>query len=148
MLVAKVAEPTQAFLEFEAAELAPVMAKPEQPAEPEVGPTPEEWIQRVEDGNARKESLNPKGDVIKQYDSIKAKYPETILFFRLGDFYETFGADAITTSKVTGIILTSRTGKDGSTIALAGFPHHQLDSYLPKMIRAGFRVAVCEQQGK
>ncbi len=82
---------------------------------------------------------------MKQYNSIKAKYPETILFFRMGDFFETFGPDAITTSKVTGIVLTKRGNGSASEIELAGFPHHQLDAYLPKMIRAGYRVAVCEQ---
>ncbi len=82
---------------------------------------------------------------MKQYNSIKAKYPETILFFRMGDFFETFGDDAVTTAKVTGIVLTKRGSGSASEIALAGFPHHQLDSYLPKMIRAGYRVAVCEQ---
>lgn len=83
--------------------------------------------------------------LMKQYYSIKAKYPETILFFRMGDFFETFGEDAITTAKVTGIILTKRGSGSASEIELAGFPHHQLDTYLPKMIRAGYRVAVCEQ---
>ncbi len=83
--------------------------------------------------------------LMKQYFSIKEKYPETILFFRMGDFFETFGADAITTSKVTGIVLTKRGAGSASEIELAGFPHHQLDNYLPKMIRAGYRVAVCEQ---
>jgi DNA mismatch repair protein MutS len=90
-----------------------------------------------------------KGDkrtpLMKQYYSIKAKYPETILFFRMGDFFETFGEDAIVTAKVTGIILTKRGSGSASEIELAGFPHHQLDTYLPKMIRAGYRVAVCEQ---
>ncbi len=83
--------------------------------------------------------------LMKQYNSIKAKYPETILFFRMGDFFETFGPDAITTAKVTGIVLTKRGNGSASEIELAGFPHHQLDAYLPKMIRAGYRVAVCEQ---
>lgn len=82
---------------------------------------------------------------MKQYYSIKAKYPDTILFFRMGDFFETFGEDAIITAKVTGIILTKRGNGSASEIELAGFPHHQLDTYLPKMIRAGYRVAVCEQ---
>jgi DNA mismatch repair protein MutS len=82
---------------------------------------------------------------MKQYNSIKAKYPETILFFRMGDFFETFGPDAIVTAKVTGIVLTKRGNGSASEIELAGFPHHQLDAYLPKMIRAGYRVAVCEQ---
>jgi DNA mismatch repair protein MutS len=83
--------------------------------------------------------------LMKQYNSIKAKYPETVLFFRMGDFFETFGPDAIITSKVTGIVLTKRGSGSASEIELAGFPHHQLDAYLPKMIRAGYRVAVCEQ---
>ncbi len=82
---------------------------------------------------------------MKQYNSIKAKYPETILFFRMGDFFETFGPDAVITAKVTGIVLTKRGNGSASEIELAGFPHHQLDAYLPKMIRAGYRVAVCEQ---
>ena len=75
--------------------------------------------------------------LMKQYHSIKAKYPETVLFFRMGDFFETFGEDAVTTSKVTGIVLTKRGNGSASEVELAGFPHHQLDSYLPKMIRAG-----------
>ncbi|HET6511681.1 MAG TPA: DNA mismatch repair protein MutS, partial [Candidatus Kapabacteria bacterium] len=98
------------------------------------------------------ETTAPKADksdkqtpLMKQYYSIKAKYPDTILFFRMGDFFETFGEDAITTAKVTGIILTKRGSGSASEIELAGFPHHQLDTYLPKMIRAGYRVAVCEQ---
>ncbi|MEP7233887.1 MAG: DNA mismatch repair protein MutS [Ignavibacteriota bacterium] len=83
--------------------------------------------------------------LMKQYTSIKAKYPDTILFFRMGDFFETFGEDAITTAKVTGIALTKRNNGAAGNIELAGFPHHQLDNYLPKMIRGGYRVAVCEQ---
>jgi DNA mismatch repair protein MutS len=83
--------------------------------------------------------------LMKQYWSIKAKYPETILFFRMGDFFETFGEDAVVTAKVTGIVLTKRGNGSASEIELAGFPHHQIDTYLPKMIRAGYRVAVCEQ---
>ena len=90
----------------------------------------------------KSEKLTP---LMKQYYSIKAKYPETILFFRMGDFFETFGEDAVTTSKVTGIVLTKRGNGSSGKIELAGFPHHQLDAYLPKMIRAGYRVAVCEQ---
>ncbi len=88
------------------------------------------------------EKLTP---LMKQYHSIKAKYPETVLFFRMGDFFETFGPDAVITSKVTGIVLTKRGNGSASEVDLAGFPHHQLDAYLPKMIRAGYRVAVCEQ---
>src|ERR1043165_2279640 len=83
--------------------------------------------------------------LMKQYSSVKARYPDTILFFRMGDFFETFGEDAVTTSRVTGITLTKRNNGAAGDIELAGFPHHQLDNYLPKMIRAGYRVAVCEQ---
>jgi len=83
--------------------------------------------------------------LMKQYTSVKARYPDTILFFRMGDFFETFGEDAIITAKVTGIALTKRNNGAAGNIELAGFPHHQLDNYLPKMIRGGYRVAVCEQ---
>ncbi len=96
----------------------------------------------AEKKSAASEKLTP---LMKQYHSIKAKYPETILFFRMGDFFETFGEDAVTTAKVTGIVLTKRGNGSASEVDLAGFPHHQLDAYLPKMIRAGYRVAVCEQ---
>ncbi|MBM2816791.1 MAG: mismatch repair protein MutS [Ignavibacteria bacterium] len=83
--------------------------------------------------------------LLKQYNQIKEKYPETILLYRLGDFYETFGDDAITTSKVCGIVLTKRNHGAAGDLPLAGFPYHQLDAYLPKLVRAGHRVAVCEQ---
>ena len=79
-----------------------------------------------------------------QYNSIKVKHPDALLLFRIGDFYETFGKDAITTSKILGIVLTARNNGD-SKIELAGFPHHSLDTYLPKLVRAGQRVAICEQ---
>lgn len=82
---------------------------------------------------------------MKQYNSIKAKYPDAILLFRVGDFYETFGEDAIKASKVLGIVLTKRANGSASHIELAGFPHHSLDSYLPKLVRAGYRVAICDQ---
>lgn len=79
-----------------------------------------------------------------QYNEIKAKYPQALLLFRVGDFYETFGQDAITTANILGIILTSR-NNGGSKIELAGFPYHSLDNYLPKLVKAGQRVAVCDQ---
>ncbi len=79
-----------------------------------------------------------------QYNAIKAKHPEALLLFRIGDFYETFGEDAIKTSKILGIVLTARNNGD-SKIELAGFPHHSLDTYLPKLVRAGERVAICDQ---
>jgi DNA mismatch repair protein MutS len=83
--------------------------------------------------------------LMRQYEQIKKRYPGTILLFRLGDFFETFGEDAVLTAKACGITLTKRNnGSEGET-PLAGFPHHQLDNYLPKLVRAGYRVAVCEQ---
>ncbi len=82
---------------------------------------------------------------MKQYYKIKQKYPDTILLFRMGDFYETFEDDAIVTSKVLGITLTKRAHGAAGDVPLAGFPHHALDSYLPKLVRAGYRVAICEQ---
>ena len=77
-----------------------------------------------------------------QYNSIKAKYPSAILLFRVGDFYETFGKDAIRASKILGITLTKRSN-GSSNEELAGFPHHALDTYLPKLVRAGERIALC-----
>ena len=81
---------------------------------------------------------------MKQYNSIKAKYPDAMLLFRVGDFYETFGKDAVLSSKILGITLTKRSN-GSSNDALAGFPHHALDTYLPKLVRAGQRVAICDQ---
>lgn len=83
--------------------------------------------------------------LMKQYNEIKAKHPGALLLFRVGDFYETFGEDAIKTAEVLGIVLTKRANGSASFIELAGFPHHSLDSYLPKLVRAGFRVAICDQ---
>ena len=83
--------------------------------------------------------------LMKQYNAIKAKYPGALLLFRVGDFYETFGQDAVTASKVLDIVLTKRGSGSASEIELAGFPHHALDSYLPKLVRAGHRVAICDQ---
>lgn len=83
--------------------------------------------------------------LMRQYTQIKEKYPETILLFRLGDFFETFEDDAVITSKVCGITLTKRNNGAAGDMPLAGFPHHQLDAYLPKLVKAGYRVAVCEQ---
>ncbi len=81
---------------------------------------------------------------MKQYNAIKARYPEAMLLFRVGDFYETFGADAVEASKILGIVLTNRANGSSRT-ELAGFPHHSLDTYLPKLVRAGQRVAICDQ---
>lgn len=82
---------------------------------------------------------------MRQYHQIKAKYPDTILLFRLGDFYETFEEDAAVTARVCGIVLTKRGNGTEEDTPLAGFPYHQLDNYLPKLVKAGYRVAVCEQ---
>ncbi len=83
--------------------------------------------------------------LMKQFNAIKAKYPDALLLFRVGDFYETFGDDAIRTSRILGIVLTKRANGTASFIDLAGFPHHSLDTYLPKLVRAGLRVAICDQ---
>lgn len=82
--------------------------------------------------------------LMTQYNSIKAKYPDALLLFRVGDFYETFGLDAIKASKILGIVLTKRNNGDSHT-ELAGFPHHSIETYLPKLVRAGLRVAICDQ---
>ncbi len=83
--------------------------------------------------------------LMKQYYGIKAKYPDALLLFRVGDFYETFGEDAIKASGILGIVLTKRRNGAASFVELAGFPHHSLDTYLPKLVRAGHRVAICDQ---
>jgi DNA mismatch repair protein MutS len=80
-----------------------------------------------------------------QHNAIKAKYPDAILLFRVGDFYETFGQDAVVTSQVLGITLTKRNNGNASSSELAGFPHHALDTYLHKLVKAGYRVAICDQ---
>lgn len=82
--------------------------------------------------------------LMKQYNAIKTKYPDALLLFRVGDFYETFGADAVKTANILGIVLTSRNNGD-SKLELAGFPYHSLNTYLPKLVRAGLRVAICDQ---
>jgi DNA mismatch repair protein MutS len=82
--------------------------------------------------------------LMKQYNHFKAQHPDAILLFRVGDFYETYGEDAVKTSKILGITLT-RHGKGATQTELAGFPHHALDTYLPRLVRAGYRVAICEQ---
>ena len=83
--------------------------------------------------------------LMKQYNAIKAQYPGALLLFRVGDFYETFGEDAIKAARVLDITLTKRGSGSASEIELAGFPHHSLDTYLPKLVRAGHRVAICDQ---
>jgi len=83
--------------------------------------------------------------LMQQHNAIKARYPDAILLFRVGDFYETFGADAVKTSAVLGITLTKRNNGDENSSQLAGFPHHALDTYLHKLVKAGYRVAICDQ---
>ena len=83
--------------------------------------------------------------LMKQYYSIKEKHPDALLLFRVGDFYETFGEDAIKTAEIAGITLARRANGAASYVELAGFPYHALDTYLPKLVRAGQRVAICEQ---
>jgi DNA mismatch repair protein MutS len=90
-------------------------------------------------------SENKETPLMQQHNAIKAKYPDAILLFRVGDFYETFGPDAITTSKVLGITLTKRNNGSPASSELAGFPHHALDTYLHKLVKAGYRVAICDQ---
>ena len=90
------------------------------------------------------ESKHKDTPLMRQYNEIKTKYPDALLLFRVGDFYETFNDDARKASKILGIVLTKR-ANGGSDDALAGFPHHSLDTYLPKLVRAGIRVAVCDQ---
>lgn len=83
--------------------------------------------------------------LMKQHKEIKAKYPDAVLLFRVGDFYETFGEDALIASRVLGITLTKRANGSASHIELAGFPHHSVDTYLHKLVKAGYRVAICDQ---
>jgi len=83
--------------------------------------------------------------LMKQYNSIKAKYPDALLLFRVGDFYETFSDDAVKASKILNIVLTKRGAGSVGETALAGFPHHSLNTYLPKLVKAGLRVAICDQ---
>ena len=87
---------------------------------------------------------NNETPLMRQYSTIKSKHPDALLLFRVGDFYETFGQDAIDASKILDIILTKRSN-GSSNIELAGFPHHSLNTYLPKLVKAGKRVAICEQ---
>ena len=82
---------------------------------------------------------------MKQYIEMKKKHPDAVLLFRVGDFYETFCEDAIEASRILGITLTKRANGKAQAVELAGFPHHALDTYLPKLVRAGKRVAICEQ---
>ncbi|CAM3461343.1 DNA mismatch repair protein MutS [Flavobacterium longum] len=94
---------------------------------------------------ASNEKLPKETPLMKQYNEIKRKYPDACLLFRVGDFYETFGEDAIRAAKILGIVLTKRGSGTETETALAGFPHHSLNTYLPKLVKAGLRVAICDQ---
>src|ERR1700712_5942784 len=83
--------------------------------------------------------------MMQQHRTIKQKYPDALLLFRVGDFYETFGTDAVIASRVLGITLTKRNNGNAASAELAGFPHHALDTYLHKLVKAGHRVAICDQ---
>lgn len=83
--------------------------------------------------------------MMKQYFDLKAKHPDAIMLFRCGDFYETYSEDAVAAAEILGITLTKRANGQSKTVEMAGFPHHALDTYLPKLIRAGRRVAICDQ---
>jgi DNA mismatch repair protein MutS len=94
---------------------------------------------------AAKEKEIKETPLMKQYNEIKRKYPDACLLFRIGDFYETFGDDAVTAAGILHITLTKRANGAASEVALAGFPHHALDNYLPKLVKAGQRLAICDQ---
>ena len=83
--------------------------------------------------------------MMKQFFAMKAQHPEAVLLFRCGDFYETYGDDALIASKVLGIVLTKRSSATPGAIPMAGFPHHSLETYLSKLVRSGYKVAVCDQ---
>ncbi len=94
---------------------------------------------------ATKDKSPKETPLMKQYNEIKSKYPDACLLFRVGDFYETFGEDAVRAAKILGIVLTKRGAGSETETALAGFPHHSLNTYLPKLVKAGLRVAICDQ---
>ena len=105
-------------------------------------PDDETMIETVTEVSVKKVAETP---LMRQYFEMKKKHPDAILLFRVGDFYELFGEDAQDASKILSITLTSRANGKADRIYLAGFPHHALDTYLPKLVRAGRRVAICEQ---
>ena len=114
------------------------------PVTPTPTPTPKQEA-KVETPRAEKKSSLTNTPLMQQYQEMKKKHPDAILLFRVGDFYEIFGKDAVVASEILGISLTRRQTGIDSRIELAGFPHHALDTYLPKLVRAGKRVAICEQ---
>ena len=92
-----------------------------------------------------KQKITEDTPLIKQFFSVKAQHPEAVLLYRVGDFYETYSDDAVLASKVLGLVQTKKSNGDKGYIEMAGFPHHALDVYLPKLVRAGYKVAVCDQ---
>lgn len=96
-------------------------------------------------GKKLKTEDKPK-DFVTEHAKMKEKHPDSVILFRVGDFYETFGEDAKTVSETLGITLTKRKAPKGTETALCGFPHHALDTYLPKLIKGGVRVAICEDK--
>ncbi len=104
-----------------------------------------EIMARIKKTDEEQEKKSGKTKLMEQYDEVKAQNPDAIVLFRMGDFYETFGADAIEASAILGITLTRRANGGAATVELAGFPHHAIDTYLPRLVRAGKRVAICEQ---
>ena len=115
------------------------------PPTPEpVTPVPKQEV-KTETPKAEKKSSLTNTPLMQQYQEMKKKHPDAVLLFRAGDFYEMFGKDAVTASEILGITLTRRSNGKDNFIELAGFPHHALDTYLPKLVRAGQRVAICEQ---
>ncbi|MBR1539320.1 MAG: DNA mismatch repair protein MutS, partial [Bacteroidales bacterium] len=92
-----------------------------------------------------KEKDTPQTPMLKQYFEIKAQYPEALLLYRVGDFYETYGEDALKASRVLGLVLTRKSAGSGNFIEMAGIPHHAIDNYMPRLVQAGFKVAVCDQ---
>ncbi len=113
---------------------------------PPDSPTPSDApAEKQEENVVRQKSISNETPLMKQYQEMKKKHPDAILIFRVGDFYEMFGDDAKEASEILGITLTTRANGRNSRIELSGFPHHALDTYLPKLVRAGRRVAICEQ---
>ena len=128
------------------AEAAKATAEPttEPPTEPTEAPKAEK-VEAEEKPKRKRAAKVAETPLMKQYKEMKKKHPDAVLLFRCGDFYECFGEDAVKASEILGISLTRRANGKAEAIELAGFPHHALDKYLPKLVRAGQRVAICEQ---
>lgn len=124
------------------AEAAKATAEPT--AEPTTEPTEAPTTEKVEKPKRKRAAKVAETPLMKQYKEMKKKHPDAVLLFRCGDFYECFGEDAVKASEILGITLTRRANGKAEAIELAGFPHHALDKYLPKLVRAGQRVAICE----